>query len=91
MKKLMEILKKFWLYLKAETPKGWAWLAHISFIVPSLISVINLATAGTIVPLWYANNQFYVIGVFTIIGFFAGSRTTDKGKEQVKNAINSQS
>ena len=81
-------LKKLWLHLKAETPKFWNWVAGLSSGIPLLITAVNEATSIAIVPKWYTENLFYILGVAAIVTFYAKSRTTQVGKESVNQQMN---
>lgn len=84
---MKKVIKRAWLHLKAETPKFWNWVAGVSTSVPLLVSAVNIATANTVVPEWYTGNQFYILGGATALAFFAKSRTTEKGKEEVTKKL----
>lgn len=83
-------LRRAWLHLKAETPRLWNWVAGVASTLPLAIAAINTATAGAIIPSWYTSNQFYILGAAAVIAVYAKSRTTERGKEQVKNSEESQ-
>ena len=80
-------LKKLWLHLKAETPKFWNWVAGFAATIPLLVAAINEATSVVIVPKWYTENLFYILGVAAVITFYAKTRTTEAGKAQVKQTL----
>jgi hypothetical protein len=88
MKKLKKFLNLILLRLKAKTPKVWKFVCHAAYVIPLLITFINTATAGTIVPEWYTVHQFYILGVCGVISFFAGTRVTQEGKEDVNTKLN---
>lgn len=80
-------LKKLWLHLKAETPKFWNWVAGLAAAIPLLVAAINEATTAVIVPNWYTENLFYILGVAAVVTFYAKTRTTEAGKAQVKQNL----
>ena len=87
MKKLKLWLKKVWLHLKAETPKLWNWIAGLAATIPLLVAAINEATPGVLIPQWYTDNLFYILGVSAVVTFYAKSRTTEAGKQQVQEKL----
>lgn len=76
-------LRRAWLHLKAETPLIWNWVAGVASTLPIAIAAINTATANTIIPEWYTNNQFYILGVAAAIAVYAKAHTTERGREYV--------
>lgn len=84
---MKRLLKRFWLRLRAETPKLWNWIAGLSASVPLLVAAINEVTPGVVVPQWYTDNLFYILGVSAVISFYAKTRTTDAGKQQIKQQL----
>ena len=82
-------LKKIWLRLKSETPKFWNWVAGLATSIPLLVVAINEATSVVIVPKWYTENLFYVLGVAAVVTFYAKTRTTEAGKQQINQKLES--
>lgn len=80
--------KKLLLHLKAETPKFWNWVAGLAATIPIVVAAINEATTTVIVPKWYTENLFYILGASAIITFYAKTRTTEVGKQQVEQKLN---
>ena len=80
-------LKKLLLHLKAETPKFWNWVAGLAATIPIVVAAINEATTTVFVPKWYTDNLFYILGAAAIITFYAKTRTTEIGKQQVEQKL----
>ncbi len=83
--KLITFLKNEIQRLKSKTPKLWNWIAGIAAGVPTLITVINSATAGTMLPDWYTKYQFYVLAVAAVVAYFAKRKTIKTNQDDTTN------
>jgi hypothetical protein len=78
-------IKKELALLKSQTPKLWNWIAGIAAGVPTLITVINSATAGTMMPDWYTKYQFYILAVAGVIAYLAKRKTVKINQDGTTN------
>ena len=86
---MKKFLLKIWYSILAETPKLSKAIAKLSITIPVLVTAINLATSNTVVPNWYTQYQFYILGGCAIVSFFFATRTTEDGKQKIADKLNS--
>ena len=75
----MKALKIYWKRFVAKTPVFWILVRNLSVGIPTLMTVVNKTTDGTVVPEWYVNNQFYILCFAGILAFWSQSHEEKKG------------
>jgi membrane protein implicated in regulation of membrane protease activity len=85
MKKIIQKIKNEIQRLISQTPKVWNWIAGIAAGVPTLVTVINSATAGAMMPDWYTKYQFYVLAVAAVVAYFAKRKTVKSNQDGTTN------